>query len=124
MRTFVGVVESRSFSAAARSLGATTSAISKRIAALEAGLGTQLFHRTTRTLSPTEAGQGWDDLVNWVANHHRPAGDNVLKDEVVADANYGCAFSDAAAFNSATPGTRRLFTACPAATAATDTAAA
>ena len=86
-----------------------------------------LVQRAIRTInhcefSPTEAGQGWDDLVNWVANHHRPAGDNVLKDEVVADADYGCAFSDAAAFNSATPGTRRLFAACPAATAASDAA--
>jgi DNA-binding transcriptional LysR family regulator len=57
MRTFVGVVEGQSFSAAARALGATTSAVSKRIAALEGKLGTQLFHRTTRTLATTEAGQ-------------------------------------------------------------------
>jgi DNA-binding transcriptional LysR family regulator len=57
MRTFVGVAEGRSFSAAARGLGATTSAISKRIAALEAKLGAQLFHRTTRTLALTEAGR-------------------------------------------------------------------
>lgn len=57
MRTFVGVVEGQSFSAAARGLGATTSAVSKRIASLEGKLGTQLFHRTTRTLSTTEAGQ-------------------------------------------------------------------
>jgi len=87
-----------------------------------------LVQRAIRTInhcefSPVEAGQGWDDLVNWVVNHHRPAGDNVLKDEVVADANYGCAFSDAAAFNSPPPGsTRRLFLACPATTAATTTA--
>jgi DNA-binding transcriptional LysR family regulator len=57
MRTFVGVVEGQSFSAAARSLGATTSAVSKRIAALEGKLRTQLFHRTTRTVVTTEAGQ-------------------------------------------------------------------
>src|SRR6185295_18211663 len=86
-----------------------------------------LVDRAIRTInhcefSPTEAGQGWDSLVDWVVNHNRPAGDNVLKDDVVADPNYGCAFSDAAAFNTPPPGsTRRLFAACPAATAATAT---
>jgi hypothetical protein len=85
-----------------------------------------LVQRAIRTInhcefSAVEAGQAWDDLVNWVVNHQRPAGDNVLKDEVVAEANYGCAFSDAAAYTAGT-GTRRLFAACPAATAATDAA--
>jgi DNA-binding transcriptional LysR family regulator len=57
MLVFVRVVERRSFSAAARALGMTTSAISKRIAALEGKLRTRLLHRTTRQLSTTDAGQ-------------------------------------------------------------------
>ncbi len=53
---FVRVVEARSYSAAARSLGATTSALSKRVTKLEGALGVRLLERTTRRLGPTEAG--------------------------------------------------------------------
>lgn len=50
---FVRSVESGSFSAVARELGTSQSAISKQIAALESSLGVQLFARTTRRLQPT-----------------------------------------------------------------------
>lgn len=50
------VVDARSYSAAARQLGATTSALSKRVAKLEGALGVRLLERTTRRLAPTEAG--------------------------------------------------------------------
>lgn len=53
---FVQVVESSSFTAAARELGMTTPSISKRITALEQRLGVRLLERTTRHLRPTEAG--------------------------------------------------------------------
>jgi DNA-binding transcriptional LysR family regulator len=53
---FVRVVDARSYSAAARQLGATTSALSKRVAKLEGVLGVRLLERTTRRLAPTEAG--------------------------------------------------------------------
>lgn len=54
---FVAVVENGGFSAAARTLGISKSAISKRINQLEAHLGVRLLHRTTRKLSLTEAGE-------------------------------------------------------------------
>src|SRR4051794_33825824 len=54
---FVRSVETGSFSAAAREAGTTQSAVSKRIAALEARLGTGLIRRTTRSLSLTEDGR-------------------------------------------------------------------
>jgi len=54
---FVAVVESGGFSAAARVLGVSKSAVSKRINQLEGSLGVRLLHRTTRTLSLTEAGE-------------------------------------------------------------------
>lgn len=54
---FVAVVECGSFSAAGQRLGITKSAVSKRIAQLEGSLGVQLLHRTTRSLSLTEAGE-------------------------------------------------------------------
>ena len=54
---FVAVADTGGFAAAARQLGITKSAVSKRISALEGRLGTQLFHRSTRSISLTEAGQ-------------------------------------------------------------------
>lgn len=56
MAAFVRVVEAGSFSAAARELDATQSAISKQVAALEAELGASLLTRSTRSLALTEEG--------------------------------------------------------------------
>lgn len=56
-QTYVRVVESGSFSAAARELGVGQSAVSKQIAALEAQLGAELLWRSSRTISVTEAGK-------------------------------------------------------------------
>lgn len=63
LRTFVEVVEQGSFRGAAKRLGLTPPAVSKRIASLEGRLETQLIHRTTRRLSLTEAGQLYYDQV-------------------------------------------------------------
>lgn len=57
MRLFARVVETGSFSEAGRKLDLAPSSISRQIAALEERLGVRLLHRTTRTLSLTEAGQ-------------------------------------------------------------------
>ena len=57
MKVFVRVVETGSFSGAARERATTQSAISKQIAALEAHLGARLLSRSTRALSLTEAGE-------------------------------------------------------------------
>jgi DNA-binding transcriptional LysR family regulator len=56
METFVCVVEAGSFSAAARRLAVGQPAVSKVIAQLEARLGVRLLLRSTRGLTPTEAG--------------------------------------------------------------------
>ncbi|MHA2938968.1 LysR family transcriptional regulator [Vibrio sp. RC27] len=58
---FVAVVETGSFSSAANRLGMTKSAVSKRISVLEDSLGVRLFHRTTRKLTLTEAGERFSD---------------------------------------------------------------
>lgn len=57
LQLFTRVVEEGSFSAAARYLGVTPSAVSRQISQLEAELGARLFHRTTRKQSLTEAGE-------------------------------------------------------------------
>lgn len=56
MELFVRVVETGSFSAAARDLGLGQPMISKAVAALEERLGIRLLVRSTRQLSPSEAG--------------------------------------------------------------------
>lgn len=57
LAVFVRVVETRGFSAAARQLGLTKSAVSKRVNRLERRLGLRLLQRTTRAMSLTEAGR-------------------------------------------------------------------
>lgn len=56
MQTFVRVVDSGSFSAAARVANRSKARVSQAISALEADLGITLLHRTTRSLRLTEAG--------------------------------------------------------------------
>ena len=57
MAVFVAAVERSSFSAAARRLGMTPSAVSKLIQRLEVRLGVQLVRRSTRNLSLTGEGR-------------------------------------------------------------------
>lgn len=59
MAIFVRTVVDGSFSAAARSLKLTPSAVSKQISRLEDRLGARLLHRTTRSLNLTEEGRAF-----------------------------------------------------------------
>src|SRR5437868_13474341 len=54
---FVAVGRERSFTKAAAKLGVSQSALSHTIRELEARLGIRLLTRTTRSVSPTEAGE-------------------------------------------------------------------
>ncbi len=56
MLLFLEVVETRGFTAAARSTGLTKSAVSQAVRRLEDAVGQQLLFRTTRALSLTDAG--------------------------------------------------------------------
>lgn len=58
-RMFVAVMETGSFVKAAARLGTSASQASKLVGALEADLGVRLLNRTTRSISPTEAGQSY-----------------------------------------------------------------
>jgi DNA-binding transcriptional LysR family regulator len=59
MEAFVRVIETGSFSAAARQLRVGQPAISKTVAQLEERLGVRLLLRSTHGLTPTEAGQSF-----------------------------------------------------------------
>jgi len=59
METFVKVVETGSFSGAAKHLRVGQPAVSKTVAQLEGILGVKLLTRSTRGLTPTEAGLGY-----------------------------------------------------------------
>jgi DNA-binding transcriptional LysR family regulator len=56
IQAFVRVAESQSFANAARQLGVTPSVITNRIKQLETFIETPLFHRSTRTVTLSEAG--------------------------------------------------------------------
>jgi len=57
LSTFLAVARHRSFSAAARELGVSTSAVSHSVRQLEQLLRVVLLNRTTRAVSPTDAGR-------------------------------------------------------------------
>jgi DNA-binding transcriptional LysR family regulator len=56
VRAFVMVHETASFSEAGARLGCPRSTVSRAVVSLEEALGLQLFHRTTRKVTTTEAG--------------------------------------------------------------------
>jgi len=55
-QAFAAVIENGSLTAAARQLGRSLQAVSRSLAAIERDVGVELVHRTTRRLSPTDAG--------------------------------------------------------------------
>jgi DNA-binding transcriptional LysR family regulator len=57
LAAFAVIARERSFTRAAAKLGVTQSALSQMMRGLEARLGLRLLVRTTRSISPTEAGQ-------------------------------------------------------------------
>jgi DNA-binding transcriptional LysR family regulator len=59
LATFCAAFELGSFSKAAQSLGVTPQAASRSVARLEAALGVNLFRRTTRSLTPTDAARAY-----------------------------------------------------------------
>jgi LysR family transcriptional regulator, transcriptional activator for dmlA len=57
LRVFCTVARKASFSAAADALSVSAAYVSKRVNMLETDLGTRLFHRSTRRVAITEAGE-------------------------------------------------------------------
>ena len=59
MEVFIRVVEAGSISGAADRQGVAKSAVSRRLKELEAHLGVELFHRTTRQMNLTDTGRAF-----------------------------------------------------------------
>lgn len=57
LQAFLATADAGGFSAAGRKLNVATSVVAKRVTQLEDRVGTALFHRSTRQLRLTEAGQ-------------------------------------------------------------------
>lgn len=57
LRTFVAVIDTRSFTAASKLLNSTQSTVSQKILRLEATAGQRLLHREPHHVRPTEAGE-------------------------------------------------------------------
>lgn len=63
LEAVLAIVRRESFRAAALDLGLSTTALSNAIAKLERRLGVRLFNRTTRSVSPTDAGRTFVEQV-------------------------------------------------------------
>lgn len=64
LESFVRSADHGSFSEAARRLALTPAAVSRNVAMLERNLGTRLFHRSTRKLTLTEAGEAFRHAIS------------------------------------------------------------
>lgn len=94
---FIAVVEAEGFSAAAKRLGSTPAAVSRRIKALEQRLGIRLLQRTTRKIRLTQQGEVYYREVSHILGQlsnieqelsettHQPKGDL----RIVAPMSYG-----------------------------------
>ena len=67
IRTFIKVVEAGSFSAAARDVSSISS-VARQVKSLEDELGVRLLHRSTRSLSLTDAGRRFYDRVTAISH--------------------------------------------------------
>ena len=79
MTVFVSAVDASNFSAAARILGITPSAVSKQISRLEARLGARLLNRSTRRISLTDVGREFyersQSILSYIHAAERAGGD-------------------------------------------------
>jgi len=75
LKSFVEIVNSKSFSKAAKKLGISQPALSMQLQALEEELGTKLLDRTTKTIKITKTGRETYKYVKKILSEHK----NLLK---------------------------------------------
>jgi len=95
MSILVAAVEAGSLSAASRRLGTPLATVSRKVSELEAHLGTRLLNRSSRRLTPTEAGRSYVEACRRIledvgeaeraaaGEFHAPRGDLIVTAPVV-----------------------------------------
>jgi DNA-binding transcriptional LysR family regulator len=74
VQAFAKIVETESFTLAARALGTSKSGVSRALQELEEELGVRLLHRTTRKLSLTQTGKAYFDGIRGALAHIEESG--------------------------------------------------
>ena len=89
---FAAVAQHGGFTAAARATGVEKSRLSRSVARLEETIGARLIHRSTRSVSLTDAGQRFNQGCQTVLNSARAAFDSVaeLQREPAGIVRLGC----------------------------------
>lgn len=92
MTTFTKVVDYASFTAAAEELGISRALVSRHISDLEAHFGVRLLNRTTRSVSPSEAGLRYYEVCKRVLSELRSGEDEItaMKDNIEGNISIVC----------------------------------
>jgi DNA-binding transcriptional LysR family regulator len=92
MSTFLKVVKCANFTTAAEELSISRTLVSRHVADLEAHLGIKLLNRTTRQVTPTEAGMRYSELCQRVLGEIRHGEEQIstIKNEVEGDISILC----------------------------------
>lgn len=92
MTTFARVVKFASFTAAAEDLGISRTLVSRQIADLEGHLGVRLLNRTTRSVTPTQAGLRYNELCTRVLGEIRSGEEEItaIKNEIEGEISILC----------------------------------
>lgn len=92
MATFLKVVKCGNFTTAAEELAISRTLVSRHVADLEAHLGIKLLNRTTRLVSPTDAGLHYSELCQRVLGEIRSGEERIstIKNEVEGEISILC----------------------------------
>ena len=85
MESFIAVVETGSFSAAARRLELSRAVVGKRVAALEKAMAAQLLNRTTRRVSITGPGAEFYERCRLIVDEFDTAGNELARNQMAPE---------------------------------------
>lgn len=83
LRCFVAVVETQSFSAAARQLRLSPSSATKHVQGIENAMGVALMHRTTRRVGVTEAGERFHEHCQMILAQIDSAASSIMAEQAL-----------------------------------------
>jgi DNA-binding transcriptional LysR family regulator len=89
-RFFVRVVEKGSFSAVAKERGIGQPAVSKQISALEDELGTELIHRTSRSITLTDPGRDFYESALRILDDFENATSRIGRGQTAPERPHSC----------------------------------